>query len=83
LHEVEGLSEGGNRYDKELQPHHHLYCQRCQKLIDINLDDASVMVPDYPALGFKVKRTQVTFYGICSECQTLTVNDDDEYQKRG
>jgi Fur family transcriptional regulator, stress-responsive regulator len=70
LHEVQDLSEGGTRYDTELHLHHHLYCQRCHKLVDIPFDEELLELPAEKSLGFRINRSQVTFYGICPECQS-------------
>ena len=70
LREVQDLGESGTRYDTELHLHHHLYCQQCHKLVDISYDEDLLRLPAEHALGFEIKRSQVTFYGICPECQT-------------
>lgn len=69
LQEVERLSADGMRYDPEISHHHHLYCKFCHKLIDIMEDLNPINLPSGKTSGFQIQRAQVTFYGICPECQ--------------
>lgn len=69
LFEVEDLTEEGTRYDTTASYHYHLFCKKCHKLIDIEPNSDSFDLPPEKASGFKVQRSQVTFYGICSDCQ--------------
>ena len=70
LTEVQGLSEGGLRYDTDTSAHHHLFCIRCHALIDIDHDFEGLTLPTEESSGYQIVRQQVTFYGICSSCQT-------------
>lgn len=69
LAEVQGLSEGGSRYDTDTSRHHHLFCIHCQTLIDVDHDFAGLILPPEDASGYQILRQQVTFYGICPDCQ--------------
>lgn len=66
---VHDLSEGGQRYDTRTDAHHHLYCIRCHKLIDIDRDFAGLELDAAEASGYQVLSCQVTFYGLCPDCQ--------------
>ena len=69
LTEVQDLSEGGLRYDTDTSVHHHLFCMRCHALIDIDHDYEGLTLPPEEASGYQIVRHQVTFYGICPDCQ--------------
>jgi Fur family ferric uptake transcriptional regulator len=69
LHEVDDFSASGTRYDINTGHHHHLYCVNCHKLIDIEQEIGPIDVPSETQTGFKVQRSQVTFFGLCSDCQ--------------
>ena len=69
LNEVDELNEGGARYDIKTDHHHHLYCTQCHRLVDIEQDFEPIELPEEKAFGYQINRTQVTFYGICPECQ--------------
>jgi Fe2+ or Zn2+ uptake regulation protein len=66
---VEDLSAGGTRYDTNSSRHHHLFCMRCHTLVDISPDLADVELPLEETAGYRIVRSQVTFYGICPDCQ--------------
>jgi Fe2+ or Zn2+ uptake regulation protein len=66
---VEELSEEGARYDTNRDRHHHLFCMGCHTLVDISRDFADVELPPEDAEGYQVIRSQVTFYGLCQNCQ--------------
>jgi len=69
LNEVEDLSEGGMRYDTNTTRHHHLFCMRCHALIDISRDFKGLELPQKERAGYRIVKSQVTFYGYCPDCQ--------------
>jgi len=68
LLEVKDIGKKGIRYDVNTSVHHHLYCTQCHKLVDIEPDLGSIELPDEDQKGFKIQRSQVTFFGLCSDC---------------
>ena len=66
---VHDLSEGGQRYDTDSGPHHHLYCTECHTLIDIDRDFKGLNLKPKETSGYQILSRQVTFYGICPDCQ--------------
>lgn len=69
LFTVQDLSQGETRYDTNKSYHHHLFCVRCNTLVDIHRDFAGVKLPSEAAAGFRILKSQVTFYGVCPDCQ--------------
>jgi Fe2+ or Zn2+ uptake regulation protein len=67
--EVQDLGEGGLRYDTDTSVHHHLFCMNCHALIDIDHHFEGLALPPEDASGYQIVRHQVTFYGICPNCQ--------------
>jgi Fe2+ or Zn2+ uptake regulation protein len=63
------LREDGQRYDTNIEPHHHLYCVRCHKLIDIDRDFEGLSLAPEELSGYQILSRQVTFYGVCPDCQ--------------
>jgi len=54
---------------KEEHEHHHLICERCGKVIDMQddlLDSLEKQVHD--KYGFNVTNHKVRIYGVCKEC---------------
>jgi Fur family peroxide stress response transcriptional regulator len=60
----------GNRPD----PHPHLICLRCNKIVDgeLELDLTSVRRLEKTS-GFKIIRPQISFYGLCPDCKKSRV----------
>lgn len=56
------------RFDGNRHPHHHLWCTRCGRLTDVDLDElADIALPD--GLGFQVTDVSIQFNGICADCK--------------
>ena len=57
------------RFDGNRSPHHHLWCTRCGRLMDVELDQlADIALP--ASLDFQVLDLTIQFNGICSKCRT-------------
>jgi Fur family peroxide stress response transcriptional regulator len=57
------------RFDPMVGRHHHLVCERCGRLVD--LEDSQVPqvpLPDSKGTGFEVRDYTVSFSGLCSSC---------------
>jgi Fur family transcriptional regulator, peroxide stress response regulator len=58
------------RFDAMTERHHHLVCERCGRLAD--LDDAlvpSLPLPDARKTGFRVRDYSISFTGLCKSCR--------------
>ncbi len=55
------------RYDPNTQPHHHLFCVECRKVVDIP-DAIPVEVPKTVSEEFLIAGSQIEFFGYCSRC---------------
>jgi Fur family peroxide stress response transcriptional regulator len=52
------------------QPHPHLICIKCNKIIDGEADfDPSAIRKLEHASGYKILRSQISFYGLCPDCK--------------
>jgi Fur family ferric uptake transcriptional regulator len=67
------MEDGCVRYqyvkESEVHDHHHLICEKCNKIIDFNedlLDDLEDMV--FSRYEFKVTNHRLKLIGICKEC---------------
>jgi len=56
----------GNRPD----PHTHLVCIHCKKIVDgeLDIDQASIGKIEETS-GYKIIRPQIVFFGLCAECK--------------
>ncbi len=73
------LGTGSARFDPHTGPHHHLVCDVCGRVQDIEVEFPGVTVPDPDAHGFTVSSTQIVFRGLCRYCATAggTASVDD------
>ncbi len=60
------------RFDPHIKPHHHLICTKCGWLEDVSGSFAQI-TNGVEKRYFQVLQTEVVFWGLCSECQTLTL----------
>jgi Fur family peroxide stress response transcriptional regulator len=53
------------------QPHPHLICIRCNRIIDGEADlDPKLISKLEHASGYTIIRSQISFFGLCPECKT-------------
>jgi Fe2+ or Zn2+ uptake regulation protein len=67
LHQLH-LGTGSSRFDPNLGPHHHLVCESCGGVRDLQADFPDVRVPTAAGGGFQVSVTEIVFRGVCAEC---------------
>ncbi len=69
--------DGVSRYDAVTDPHHHLVCEVCGRMVDVRVAgpvEALVPEPIFPEdMGvldrWQVRSRKVEFTGICPDCQ--------------
>jgi len=60
---------GVARFDPITERHHHLVCEACGRLVDV--DDAAVpalRLPQARGSGFRITDYSVSFIGLCGDC---------------
>ena len=60
-----------NHYDgNRPQPHPHLICMKCGKIVDgeVSLDQEAIKKLEKES-GYTILRPQVTLYGLCPDCK--------------
>lgn len=61
---------GQSRYDGNPENHYHFVCEKCSRVLDLDLPVVSTLdeqiARDY---GFKVFHHRLEFYGLCKDCQ--------------
>jgi Fe2+ or Zn2+ uptake regulation protein len=62
------LGTGSARFDPHTGPHHHLVCEACGKVHDVEADFPGVTVPADNDFGFTVTATEIVFRGRCRDC---------------
>ena len=68
--------DGAARYDVNLAAHHHLVCERCGRIVDVEVPADAGVRPvasrrrgRSPVAGWQVRAMQVEFRGTCPECR--------------
>jgi len=67
IHPID-LGTGSTRFDPNLADHHHLVCDRCRAVHDVEIAPATLDPPGATGLGFTVSRTDIVFRGLCARC---------------
>jgi len=60
-----------NHYDgNRPQPHPHLICIKCNKIVDaeLSLDQEAIRKMEIES-GYTILRPQISFYGLCPDCK--------------
>jgi Fe2+ or Zn2+ uptake regulation protein len=61
---------GRLKFDLTSNPsHHHLVCERCQRVVDVELDRFRPEMPSEGLMGFDVLSVEVIFRSICPDCR--------------
>ena len=67
------------RFDPNPEPHHHLICVRCKRIVDIHAS-FQLTVPGRDRAEFELLGNHVEFYGICRGCSET---EDPPRKRRG
>jgi Fur family ferric uptake transcriptional regulator len=65
------------RYERRIgDNHHHIVCTRCGAVGDVDcvVGEAPCLAPSSTG-GFVVESAEVTFWGLCAECQSANLPD--------
>ena len=54
-------------FDKIVEPHDHLLCDRCGRITDLHLPSLSQSIESH--LGFEIEDYDLTVHYICPECK--------------
>ena len=64
---------GTARFEAALEPHHHMVCLSCRRIIDLHDPALDGLAPSGAAGGeaggFEVTRYQIQFQGHCGDCR--------------
>ena len=68
--EIQFGFSGANRFDAKTGRHDHAICNRCGKLVDIDLEMPAELVKRAARLSkFKPESLELTLRGLCPECK--------------
>ncbi len=64
------FGNGASRFDKTVSRHDHAICNKCGKLVDLELDFPSTLVQSAAAASrFEPESLEFTLRGICPDCK--------------
>ena len=61
--------EDAHRYDYNTTPHAHIRCEKCNRVIDIDMDQEGLRKAAVEQSGFVVNGVSISFVGICPDCR--------------
>lgn len=62
-------AEDAHRYDYNTTPHAHIRCEKCNCVIDVDMDQEELRQQAAEQSGFVVNGVSISFVGICLECR--------------
>lgn len=71
------VGTGASRFDPNLGSHHHLVCDGCGTVHDVEADLGRVALPQGDEHGFEISRTEIVFRGRCPVCRAHTATRPD------
>ncbi|MCL2197465.1 MAG: transcriptional repressor [Defluviitaleaceae bacterium] len=65
-----GTFHGAAHYDHNCHKHHHLICEKCRRVHDVQGDHSKAVLESLgPSTEFDITDCNVTFLGICKTCE--------------
>ena len=69
------------RYDYNVKPHAHFFCNRCGAVLDIDTDKEQIVKIGQGSFTGSIEGCEVKFYGLCTDCvaksRAQMINKDD------
>jgi Fur family ferric uptake transcriptional regulator/Fur family peroxide stress response transcriptional regulator len=63
------FGNGASRFDKKITRHDHAICNKCGKLVDLDLDFPPELIQNAAAASrFRPESLEFTLRGVCPEC---------------
>ncbi|HXX82202.1 MAG TPA: Fur family transcriptional regulator [Thermodesulfovibrionales bacterium] len=56
------------RFDPDSDPHHHLMCMQCMKVVDVH-NKFELTIPLSQRHGFEITGNHIEFHGLCKQCR--------------
>lgn len=71
LGEIQKITtDGADRYDSKISPHHHFICRRCGCVLDLMVPMEDLLAGVQKCWdGGDVEEYRLEFYGICRKCK--------------
>ena len=69
-----GNFHGSTRYDHNCHDHYHLMCEDCKRIFDVDGDFSDIIDRAEDSDEFDITEYQLTFSGVCQECNAKRDN---------
>lgn len=75
--------DGKEHFDGMIQPHYHLYCKQCQKVMDLDFPyQAEITQTAQRSFSGVLETHQTCFFGLCPECAEISMKKEkDNYEE--
>ena len=61
--------EDAHRYDYNTSQHAHIRCVKCNRVLDVDIDEGQLAQQAEAQTGFSVSGVSLSFLGVCKVCQ--------------
>lgn len=61
------------RFDPNTQPHNHIICTQCRKIVDVPVA-FRISVDDRYRAGFEITGNNIEFTGVCPDCRKRSLS---------
>ena len=64
------LGDDASRWDGNAHPHYHFTCQRCGRVLDLEMEPAQAWQEEVARrTGLAITQHRAEFYGLCPQCR--------------
>ena len=70
------------RFDPGSEPHHHLMCIRCKKVVDVH-NEFELTIPLGQRHGFEIMGNHIEFHGLCEQCREAPSENNSQALREG
>jgi Fur family peroxide stress response transcriptional regulator len=63
---------GRKRFDPNTEPHDHIICTECSKIVDVPANP-SVAIDNRHRAGFEITGSHIEFTGVCADCRKRSI----------
>jgi Fe2+ or Zn2+ uptake regulation protein len=76
-------SLGATRYDGNVEPHHHFNCEKCGRILDVDLPMPRSLTRRLAReRGLRASRVRIAFFGLCAVCAEGPTFDEQPVNKQ-
>ena len=76
------VGRGAARFDPNVGIHHHLVCEKCGRVRDLEADYSFLSVPPDQDHGFALTGAEVVFKGLCPDCGATGTDHNPDRDRR-